>query len=455
MTDRPEALLIYPPVHDFALYDLYLKPYGLLNIAAMLEAGGWNTRLINALDYTDESTVEVEGSVRRKADGTGKFHRQTLKLPPELQGIRRKFARYGILKDVLKQKIAEEKPDAIFISSGMTYWYRGVVEAAELCRELWPDVPLIIGGVYASLMPEHCVRVCKPDYIAAGNMTLSGSTVLSESGRALNAFLEAGALPGAVPSSDAPLDHDCWNDAAVLRLNDGCPMNCGYCASRSLCGGFSPGRPEKVFKRLRLLAETRGTRNFAFYDDAVLFDSSSVFIPFLKQVVDYSSRTGTRFNFYTPNAMHIRYMTAEIADLMKSAGFQEVRLGFESASDEFHSEYDNKYSERGFHNTVRMLTDAGFDRSQIVVYILAGLPGQRASEVEDTIRFAADRGFTLSVSEFSPVPGSPMWPDCVARCSLPLEDEPLYHNNSFFPMEWEGFTRADMQRLKALSKQRL
>ena len=74
-------------------------------------------------------------------------------------------------------------------------------------------------------------------------------------------------------------------------------MNCGYCASRSLCGGFTPGKPEKSFDRLRRIAETSGTRNFAFYDDALLFDSGRSFIPFLKQVIEYSRITGYRFSF--------------------------------------------------------------------------------------------------------------------------------------------------------------
>ena len=338
----------------------------------------------------------------------------------------------------------------------MTYWYRGIIETVEICKKAWPDVPVIIGGVYASLMSEHCRSVCGPDYIAQGNLLCESGSCLSESGEALNRFLSESALPGIAPSAcNGPLDASCWKDAAVLKLNDGCPMNCGYCASRSLCGGFSAGRPEAAFNRLKHLSETMGTSNFAFYDDALLFDSAKSFIPFLRMVIDYSRSANRVFNFYTPNAMHIRYMTAEIAELMMAAGFREARLGFESASEEFHAEYDNKYSERGFHNTIRILSDAGFSREQITVYILAGLPGQDASEVEHTIRFAAGKGLTLSVSEFSPVPGSPLWPECVKRCELPLEDEPLFHNNSFFPMAWEGFTREDMQRLKNLSKQGL
>ena len=461
MFDRPEALLIYPPVYDFALYDLYLKPFGLEHLAAMLSAGGWNVRMINALDYNNPETITAAGRVRRKPDGTGKFHRQVVTQPVELRSIKRHFARYGILPEEFERQASAISPDAVFISSGMTYWYRGVIEAIELCRRLFPDIPIITGGVYTTLMPEHAARVCGPDYNAAGSLTEHSGTPtegLSIAGRGLHAFLESRGLPGiAPPGRGLPgclMDLSGNTDAAVLRLNEGCPMSCEYCASRKLCGGFFPGRPEAAFERLKFLNEKYDIINFAFYDDALLFSAEEVFMPFLRQIIDYCEVTGRKLNFYTPNALHIRYMTSEIAQLMKSAGFKEVRLGFESSSPEFHSDYDNKYSERGFHRTIDMLTKAGFGREEIIVYILAGLPAQRASEVEDTIRFASGEGLSLSVSEFSPVPGSPLWPQCVETCRLPIADEPLYHNNSFFPMEWEGFTREDMQRLKKLSKMR-
>ena len=109
-------------------------------------------------------------------------------------------------------------------------------------------------------------------------------------------------------------------------------------------------------------------------------------------VIDYAEKSGTEFSFYTPNAMHIRYIDEEVAHLMKSAGFRDIRLGFESESESFHAEHDSKYTEDGFFRAVRLLTEAGFSRKQIIVYILAGLPEQRACEVEDTILYAADRG---------------------------------------------------------------
>ena len=440
--DRPEALLIYPPIYDFALYDLYLKPYGLLRLGAMLEAGGWNTRVVNALDYRDPSTIRAMGRTKRKPDGTGKIHRSIASLPGFLADARRRFARYGILPEVFSERIAASRPDAVFISTGMTYWYRGAAEAADTVRRIWPGVPVITGGVYASLMPEHCTISCRPDFNSEG-----------AAGRDLARWLENRGFPAPnIDQSILPLDHECWDEAAVLRLNEGCPLRCDYCASAKI-SCFREGRADAVFDRFRMIAEGRRTRNFAFYDDALLFRSEKVFKPFLRMVIDYAETTGTEFSFFTPNAMHIRYLDEESAILMKRAGFKEIRLGFESESESFHAEHDSKYTEDSFFRVIRSLGEAGFDPKQIVVYILAGLPRQHADEVEQTIRYASDRGLTLSVSEFSPVPGSGLWQHCVDSCRYPIEKEPLYHNNSFFPMQWEGFSREDMSRLKRLSKQ--
>ena len=93
------------------------------------------------------------------------------------------------------------------------------------------------------------------------------------------------------------------------------------------------------------------------------------------------------------------------------------------------------------------LKNAGFRSKDIVVYIMAGLPGH-AEEVEATVQSVARFGVRVSVSEFSPVPGSLLWEDCVKKSSYPLDKEPLFQNNTIFPMSWEGFTHKDLWRIK-------
>ena len=43
-------LLVNPPIHDFAAYDFFNKPLGLLYLAEILLESGYQVRLIDALD---------------------------------------------------------------------------------------------------------------------------------------------------------------------------------------------------------------------------------------------------------------------------------------------------------------------------------------------------------------------------------------------------------------------
>ena len=51
----------------------------------------------------------------------------------------------------------KEVPDIILITSVFTYWSKYVIDCSLYYKEKYPNIPIIIGGVYASLMPEHGV----------------------------------------------------------------------------------------------------------------------------------------------------------------------------------------------------------------------------------------------------------------------------------------------------------
>jgi hypothetical protein len=451
---RPKALLVNPPVYDFALYDLFLKPYGLLRAGMHLHNNGWDTAVVDALDYEDPASAAVIGRPRRKEDGTGKMFRAPASPPAGLESCGRRYSRYGILPESLERRIAAagggengrefRPPDVILVGTGMTYWYPGAVEAVRLCRKVFPGVPVLAGGIYASLMPDHCSRATGADAVIAG-----------DGGRGLAENLPRFGLPapeGPFPAAPLPLP-GVWKDAAVLRLNEGCPLSCDYCASRLLTPHFIAGDPAAAADLVRDFT-ARGIRNFAFYDDALLAGREKVFLPFLERVAGFRGG-GTDPRFYLPNAVHIRGLDRVTAELMHRAGFREIRMGFESSSPDFHAAHTPggaKFSPDSFPETVRILEEAGFSRKSLSVYILAGLPGQRAEETEISVRAALRERVTVRLSEYSPVPGTGLWEESVRLSRHPVAEEPLFHNNSFFPMEWEGFTRGDLQRLKNLAR---
>ncbi|MCF6334873.1 MAG: cobalamin-dependent protein [Spirochaetales bacterium] len=436
-SSKPRVLLIQPPVYDFALFDLFLKPYGLLRIGRWLKDSGYEVVFVNSLDYNDSPSSEILGTPKRMSNGTGKFHRMRAPLPGGVEADRY-YGRYGILPEVLKAKIKNARPDLVFITSGMTYWYRGVAEAAAFVKELYPEIPVVTGGIYASLMPEHCMEHTLSDYVVSGSTVASIKTILKE--HSLPEPL--GSLPG------LPLMlREVWRDAGVIRLNEGCPFHCDYCASDILSSSFNQGRWKSAFENLMEIHERFGTENFAFYDDALLVNSSTGFNPFLEKVIERD----LHLKFYLPNAIHIQFLNEETSLLMKRAGFQEIRLGYESSSSNFHAEHDDKFPEDDLFRVVELLKKSGFTSNQMTAYVLGGLPDQSYLSVERSIRTAGSTGIRVSLAEYSPVPGTKLWEKSKNLCSYPLEEEPLFHNNSFFPMKWAGYTVENMNYLKNLA----
>lgn len=470
-------------MYDFALYDLHMSPLGLHGVARMLEAAGWEVRLIDALATDDAESRARLGAPRRRPDGTGKFFRQRVPWPAPQRPVERAYGRYGILEESLRRRIetagapaAGESagsgpgagvrgfgPDLILVGTGMTYWYPGVAEAAAVAREVYPGVPVVAGGTYATLLPDHC-------------RSATGAEVAASMDE-LDRLLARLALPGGLrDGAGAGQPAVCANGrgSAAVRLNEGCPYRCDYCASHCLSPGFTPGDPDAAFAEVRRLYEEEGVCTFAFYDDALLIGKRTVFHRFLERVIERWHRTASSGGgavhrrgggavdprggprFYLPNALHMRHLSFDTARLMRAAGVQEVRLGFESDAPAFHAAHDagggpGAKAGADLETAVAMLTAAGFPAERIGVYVLAGLPAQYREEAEQAVRRAGSVGVSVYVSEFSPVPGSPLWDRCVELCELPIASEPLYQNNSLMPMAWDGFTRKDLAAVKELA----
>jgi radical SAM superfamily enzyme YgiQ (UPF0313 family) len=436
--DKPLALLIFPPVYDFAVYDLYIKPFALLRLARWFDAAGYDVELINYLDYREPRSLRVLGKPRRKKDGTGKFFRAPRPTPRSLGSVHRRYARYGILAEAAEEKLASLRPSIVLLSTGMTYWYPGAVEVSRSVRRRFPHVPIVAGGIYATLLEEHCLRFVAPDHVIAG-------AAFPALGRILSSL--ALPAPSSVPDEDFLLIGDVLADSAAIRLNNGCPYGCRYCASGLLSGAYQAGNPERIFQLVMRIHTSLGTTRFAFYDDALLHEKEAGAAPFFRRVA--AERLDLRF--YLPNAVHLSEIDEATAGLLWQAGVRDIRIGLESSLASFHERYGAKLRVEMLDSAVASLKGAGFAGGQITVYVLAGLPGQHRQDVEETIRYAARRGVRVSLAEYSPVPGSSLWQESVRLSPFPLAEEPLTHNNSLLPLRSETFGLQDLEFLKRLA----
>lgn len=421
-------LLINPWIYDFAAYDLWAKPWGLLKISSILKRSGKDVYFLDALDRHHPL---AENRFPDKPDGTGKYPSEEIPKPCALKHVPRRYKRYGLGVEAFKRSLPAEEMDAVLISSGMTYWYPGAFEAIRIVRERYPDACVILGGTYATLCPDHAKKNSGADHVIPNSR-------IGELARLLGTDAEISF--GTV--LDEGIDYGWYDDPpyAVLRLSLGCPFDCAYCAQKKLGPQLTTKDPGRAFSELEGLYD-KGIRRFAFYDDALLAPEVD-----LKAYLGSVIREGIEASFYTPNGLHARFIDGEIASLMERSGFEGPVLSLEFSSDSSGLKWHSKVSRAELEKAARELKKAGYGPGEFTVYLMLGVPGSPLHEVEEGIEFVHSLGGRVSLSEFSPVPGTRLAHEAGA-----CPDEPLLHNNSIYPFaacNWEDIMRV---KLKASS----
>lgn len=442
-----DFLLINPPIFDFAAYDLWIKPIGLYNILNILHSAGFTTHLLDCLDRNTFTHLSEEkyNFPSKKITGEGKFLKKEIKKPAPLKHIRRKYSRYGIPAEELKQELINRiKPKAVLVTSMMTYWYPALFDTIKVIKEIYPQIPVIIGGVYATLCYDHAVLHSKADMIFKGQFT---SQILSE---ILNKTDIARNSRTPVFNDFITVTSTESKGIAPILTSRGCPYNCSYCASKLLYGKFSRRSFNSIIEGIDILINTHNVKDIIFYDDALLVDPENHIIPILNEVINrkYNVR------FHVPNGLHLRNISDKLAELMICSGFKELRFGFES-SDQKLQKNDGKITNRVFKDKINVLRSSGFKSRDIGINVLAGIPGQTFKSAFDTVKFIQDNGLKMHVSEYSPIPGTKLWDKAVEYSDYDINNEPLFQNNSIFPCEWKKFTMEQLHFLKAEAKRPL
>jgi len=435
------ALLINPWIHDFAAYDMWCQPLGLLYVADLLERLGCGTTLVNCLDRTHPSLHgwKAEGGWFG-AFGCGKYPGEVIEKPAPLAGLKRKLRRYGIPLDAFRREIAAvDKPDLICVTTLMTHWHGGAIEAIREAKRLFPATPVVLGGMYPTFCAEHARRNSGADAV------VSGGSFREVAGAICGVLgVNGDGLPGGWEGIK-PAHHLIRSGAAGIVTSWGCPFRCAYCGSRLIHDSYVQRPPRDVADELEWLAREGGRRDVAFYDDALLVNAERHFLPIAEEIITRE----LYLRFHTPNGLHCRYMTPEIAKAMRRCGFRTVRLSYESSdAGRQIRESSGKVTDDEFIRAVGALKSAGFESREIAAYVLFGLPGQEAEEIRRSVRRVIDEGIQASLAQFSPIPGTSAYEEWLAASTYSREEaesEPLCYSCSAIGYrmksgpDWEGY----------------
>lgn len=453
---------INPPILDFAMYNLFAEPLGILKSIYACKKFGANVIYIDSLDRTFDKAFFEKGSISPtfKDNGSGKYWKKLVDKPEQLQFVDREFYRFGLdfekVSNLIKIKMSE--PDLIVISIVFTYHYLAARRLLEILKNDFPGTKVILSGIYPTIYFQHA-KTLGFDEVFTGNVvsfvsellkrysltdidTLHCSDIILKANKQDEYYNdESDSFSDFLPDWDAVKDLP----YGIIRLTKGCPFSCPYCASNIISGKFEKLSIGYSLSQMRYFAK-RKIYNIAFYDDALLIDKEH-FITFMEKALEIS----TNFRFYLPNAIHIARADEDIFKYLKY--FRMIRFGLESLNmDDF--KYGNKFNQDELNHLINNIERFNIDKRSISFYILFGLPGQDFTEVERTVKGALKLGISPRFAEFSPIPGTKIFDlakeeSLMSNLRLNIE-EPLYQNPCIYPYYATEFTIERMKYLRSL-----
>jgi len=212
-------------------------------------------------------------------------------------------------------------PDKIMISSLFTYWSKYVWDCVGHYKQLYPNAKVVVGGVYASLMPEHCKQ-------SGCDEVFKGVHKAAEKCEPAYDLVGVG--------------------YQIIHTSRGCIRRCKFCGVWKI---------EPKFESKKSIKNEIRSNQLVFYDNNLLAN------PYIENILEEIANTkynGRAVYCESQCGFDGRLLTPKLAELIKKARFQYPKIA-----------WDGPYSEhRNVKKQLDMLIDAGYSRRDISIFTI-------------------------------------------------------------------------------------
>lgn len=357
-------LLIHPSMADTRFFWKFayagtVSPTGLLRVAHYLLNQGDKVNYFDFEPYNKEHPPE-------KLD---------LKAKEEIFAFGKKMEDFsGYIKNL-------KDIDEVFITVTMTYHYPHLSQLIEKIREVYGDIKITVGGLYATLCPDEItklgVEVHVGPYFTADNLR---PLIEMTSGK----------------------------NSAVMRIVKGCPRTCSYCVVPGLEGRkVTQYQKDDIIKHFQEFYSL-GYTIYMFWDSNLLFGKENLFLLF-----DYMVEYGYNETISLDFSYGLEFALIDDAFIEKLSKFKlknSLHVPLESAEyDLYKTRFHRPNSHLGMMTkTVKKLQAAKHDKMHY--YVMLGLPNQTLDQVLKTLIFGWRLAMTPMMMLYTPIPGTEEFP---------------------------------------------
>jgi radical SAM superfamily enzyme YgiQ (UPF0313 family) len=335
-------------------------------------------------------------------------------------------------REDLIAKIKSFDPGLVAVSTVSNQYQRSRKYAKWLKEKF--DVPIVIGGMHATLAPEEVISENCFDMLCIGE----GEGAIVELTDGLENGSDISAIQNLWLKKDSKIiknelrplvedldtlpfvDRETFHFEKILLAQGGkcsmlsgrgCPFGCTYCANEGIRalykgkGRFVRMRSvEHVLSEMREILENYKVTKWEFNDD--------IFTLKKKWMEKFCELYGAEFDIPFDVNVRVETVDRQALQILKDAGCDLIRIGVESGSERVRKQLMKR-------NMTNAQIENTFEDAEAVglktwSFNMVGLPGETREDAEETIRLneklCPDH---MQVSVFNPYPGTRLYEKCI------------------------------------------
>jgi len=331
-------------------------------------------------------------------------------------------------KKSVARAVEEFQPDVAAFTLMFT---RQITDMRNVCREvraLRPGLPILCGGLMASLIPDLILKEGLADYVGIGEgeytllellevvggrrdpATVQSLVYLDPDGQAVHTPLRPFADLSDFPETDfslLPMDkyYIYYPEAPhtlMVCASKGCPKQCTFCFNVAYhrCQ-YRARRARAVMREIETLVTDWGADGFAFVDELWGVDKDEL-RAYCDEIAALSEKAGKPIRWACETS--IGTLDREDMERMARAGCFRICFGLESGSPEVLERMKKRYPLKRLEADFSNCKAAGIST---VTYIIFGFPGETPAQIKQTVHTIFRLDPTLySIFLYSAIPGT-------------------------------------------------
>ncbi len=333
--------------------------------------------------------------------------------------------------------IIEDKPVMIGVSIMFSHNWPHVRELLHKIKQRYPNTPLVLGGEFATAMPEICFEESPIDILATGEgeeTIVELSKALSSSSPDLsnikgiryrkngqifvnerrNRILNVDEIP--LPAwhlfnINTYKEHQFESgfrieDAQAIMpmlATRGCPYQCTFCTSPNMwTTRYVTRQPKLVVDELEHNIKTYGVTNFPFQDLTAIIQKKWI-VEFCEEII----KRDLKISWQLPSGTRSEVIDEEVAGLLFKSGMKEMGYAPESGSDEIRKHIKKKVKAENLYASVRAAVK---HKLKVQVFFIVGFPNETRKDVWKTIKMVSKMAWLgvqdVGMNHYMPLPGT-------------------------------------------------